>query len=986
MVPDEGGAEGQPEYPSRGPTMKPGETISHYRVLALIGAGGMGEVYKAEDLRLRRPVALKFLSLALMHDEEAKRRIIIEAQAASALDHSNICTIYEVDETAEGRIFLAMAYYEGETLKQRIERGQVPIAEAVDVMVQVARGVTAAHDAGVVHRDIKPANIFLSSRTAGESTASVGPTDDAARVKLLDFGIAKVPGQTGFTRTGSTIGTAAYMAPEHIAGHAIDERADIWSLGVVLYELLAGRLPFVGTNELALMRSIADHAHEPIATLRPDVPAGLAAIIDRCLQKDPRARYSRAHEVLQALEAERSLVRPGTQRTSTAPAQVRRDAPLSRWWLAAAVMLLVVAAGGWFALQRTREREVDRMAAEIGQLVEDEAYAEALQRLHGLPPQIASHPRIERLRTEYFLPLSITSEPPDAEVALKAYSRPDMDWIPLGRTPLVTAGSLGYYTWRVTKPGFETLEVTGPPHAAGEVNLQLVADGTTPPGMVHVRTDIPGPAANVRVPAFFIDRYEVTNRAFKQFVDAGGYTDPKYWPGPFVKEGRTIGWREALAEFHDSTGRPGPATWELGTFPEGQAEWPVRGISWFEANAFAIFAGKSLPTVPHWRAAAAMGLNSEILDLSNFSGKSPAAVGQYKGMGPFGTYDMAGNVKEWCLNASGDLRYILGGAWNEPNYQYREPDARALFDRSDQNGVRLMLTKDRAAPAAALAGPIQRSTRDYDLEEPASDEVFTALARLYSYDRADLATRTESTSDDSPAWRVERVSYNAAYGGERIVSYLFLPKNAAAPYQTVVYFPHSGGLVLDSFQQAEMAYLGFLVKAGRALLFPMYKGTYERRTKAPVSGPNTTRDVMIQQVKDVSRSIDYLHSRSDIARDKLAYFGVSMGATMASQVLAVERRFATAVLWSGGFPSAPRLPEVDPLNFAPRVRTPILMLNGRDDFTFPVRTSQEPMFRMVGTAASDKAHLLYPGGHIFPFSRMIKDSLDWLDRYLGPPR
>jgi serine/threonine protein kinase/formylglycine-generating enzyme required for sulfatase activity/dienelactone hydrolase len=966
-----------------------GQTISHYRILALIGAGGMGEVYKAEDTRLKRIVALKFLSAALMHDEEAKRRLIVEAQAASALDHPNICTIHEVDEAPDGRVFLAMAYYEGETLKQRLDRGALPLPEALDIVVQVVRAVTNAHEAGIVHRDIKPANIFLcaraASRASGDSPATtpVATLDEGARVKLLDFGIAKVPGQTGFTRTGSTIGTVAYMAPEHIAGHAIDERADIWSLGVVLYELLAGRLPFAGSNELAMIRAIADGAPAPITAARRDLPAGVTAIVTRALQKEPTDRYPHALDLLQALEAERTLTR--TAPVPVRPAGVRQSATSTRRWAAAALLVAGIGVALWLGTRAMRDREADRVAAEIAALVESEQNATALRRLHALPQGIAMHPRIDRLRKESFLSLSVTSDPPGADVAIKGYSEPDAEWIPLGQTPLETVGSIGFYRWRIRKAGFEVFEGTGPPIAAGRASFTLSPVGTTPPEMVYVRTDVPGPTFNAQVPSFFVDRYEVTNQAYKQFVDAGGYRDPKYWQEPFVRDGASVAWDAAVAEFLDATGRPGPSTWELGTYPDGQADWPVRGVSWYEAAAYARFAGKSLPTVPHWRAAAAAGLNSEILDQSNFSGKSPSRVGEYPGIGPFGTFDMAGNVKEWCLNTAGDLRYIMGGAWNEPNYQYRGADARRPFDRSEQNGIRLMSLPNAAEIPPALVGPIEQPARDYDRERPVSDDVFTALARLYAYDKGDLAARTESSSDDHPAWRMERVSYNAAYGNERVVSYVFLPKNAAPPYQTVVYFPHSGGLLLDSFQQAEMAYLGFLVRSGRALLFPMYKGTYERRVQAPATGPNAARDLTIQMIKDVGRSMDYLQTRPDVDANRLAFFGVSMGGNLAPIVLAVERRFATAVVWSGGFPSTRRPPETDPLNFAPRVATPVLMLNGRDDFAFPIRTSQEPMFRVLGTAASDKAHRLYPGGHIFPFSRMIKDSLDWLDRYLGTP-
>ena len=434
----------------------------------------------------------------------------------------------------------------------------------------------------------------------------------------------------------------------------------------------------------------------------------------------------------------------------------------------------------------------------------------------------------------------------------------------------------------------------------------------------------------------------------------------------------------------DQTGRPGPSTWELGTYPKGQDDFPVRGVSWYEAAAYAKFAGKRLPSLHHWRRAASVGsVFSDILEHSNFSAKAPAAVGTYPGLGEFGTYDMAGNVREWVSNAVGDKRYVLGGAWNEPNYRFRESDARAPFDRAEGNGIRCISLAPGTTVDAALDQPISRVVRDYSREKPVPDDVFRIYQGLYAYDRSDLKAVVESTDDSSEFWTQERISYAAAYGNERIVAHLFLPKNAKPPYQTVVYFPHSGGEYLRSFQQSEMNYLGFIVKGGRALLFPMYKGTYERRLERPPDGPNARRDLTIQRMKDLQRSVDYVETRSDLDRQRLAFFGVSLGGRLGAIALALEHRFATAVLWSGGFRSTPTLPEIDEINFAPRVRTPVLMLNGRDDFTFPIETSQVPMFKLLGTPEADKRHTLYDGGHVFPFARIMKDSLEWLDRYLG---
>ena len=471
-------------------------------------------------------------------------------------------------------------------------------------------------------------------------------------------------------------------------------------------------------------------------------------------------------------------------------------------------------------------------------------------------------------------------------------------------------------------------------------------------------------------------------------MDAGGYRTREYWQEPFVRDGRPVAYDDAVREFRDATGRAGPSTWELGHYPDGQDDYPVSGVSWYEAAAYARFAGRQLPTIHHWRTAAntpANAIYSEILTVSNFKGKGTARVGQYQGLGPYGTFDMAGNVKEWCANAVGDKRYILGGAWNEPSYIFRDGDALAPFDRGPGNGFRTIKLAGSAALAAAATGPIERLERAYRLEKPVSDDVFRIYRDLYSYDRTDLKATVESTDDTSPFWRVERISYAAAYGNERIVAHLFLPKNARPPYQTIVYFPSSAATFLRTFEEAELSFLGFTVKSGRALLLPMYKGTYERRLSAPLTGPSAVRDLTIADIKDLRRSVDYLETRNDIDRAKLAYFGVSLGARLAPIALAVDNRFKTAVFWSGGFdmPSS-RLPEVDPFNFAPRVTLPVLMLNGREDFTFPLASSQLPMFQGLGSAAVDKRHVLYPGGHVFPFARIEKDTLEWLDQQFGP--
>ena len=265
-----------------------GKTISHYRILEKLGEGGMGVVYKAEDTKLKRIVALKFLPPELTRDADAKARFIQEAQAASALDHPNICTIHEIDETAEGQLFICMACHEGETLKEKIRAGHLATKEAVGIALQIGRGLAKAHIQGIVHRDIKPANIIV--------------TDDGV-AKILDFGLAKLTGGVRLTRASSTLGTVAYMSPEQAGGKDVDRRTDIWSLGVVLYEMLAGRLPFKGDYEQAMMYSILNEAPLSLVTLRPDAPKELQHILGKALAKRPDERYKDMREMIADLEA-----------------------------------------------------------------------------------------------------------------------------------------------------------------------------------------------------------------------------------------------------------------------------------------------------------------------------------------------------------------------------------------------------------------------------------------------------------------------------------------------------------------------------------------------------------------------------------------------------------------------------------------------------------------------------------------------------------
>ncbi|UCF79389.1 MAG: protein kinase [Candidatus Eiseniibacteriota bacterium] len=264
-----------------------GKDISHYRILEKLGEGGMGVVYKAEDKNLKRTVALKFLPPQLTRDPQAKERFVREARAASALDHANICTIYEIDE-AEEQTFMAMACIEGQTLKEKIESSPLELSEIISIATQVAEGLREAHDKGIVHRDIKSANIMVTPK---------------GQAKIMDFGLAKLTGETKLTRTGITMGTVAYMSPEQGRGEEIDQKSDIWSFGVVLYEMVAGRLPFQADYEAAVVYAILNEDPRTVTSFRADTPIELEHIIAHAMTKNPDERYQSAAEMLADLTA-----------------------------------------------------------------------------------------------------------------------------------------------------------------------------------------------------------------------------------------------------------------------------------------------------------------------------------------------------------------------------------------------------------------------------------------------------------------------------------------------------------------------------------------------------------------------------------------------------------------------------------------------------------------------------------------------------------
>jgi dienelactone hydrolase len=954
-----------------------GALVSHYRILEQIGAGGMGVVYLAQDERLHRKVALKFIVPNAAGDATAQHRLLREAQAASALDHPNIATVYEVGDF-EDQLFIAMAYYQGETLRQRIERGLLSVADATSIGLHIAEGLEAAHTQGVVHRDLKPANVFITS---------------SGQVKILDFGLAKVELATadttaGVTRTGTTVGTLWYMSPEQARGEHVDQRADIWAFGALLFEMYTGRQPFRGASATAVMMSLATDCPAPLRSLRPDAPAEVARLVERALVKDPSHRTLTAGEARQVLDECRgpsAAVMPSRWRMLRQPI------------VALPVLALVIGLG--FVMSTYGKRFANARWAKytalpsIERLVNQQDLVAAFGLATQAEPFLPGDPDLAALWPRIARPLTVDSEPSGAKVFYTRYGVNDA-WQELGQTPLKDARvPIGVLRFKAEKPGFDASEDV----TLGVPFFSLSKTGTSPEGMVRA-APVRGPFSiyvfgletpRVRFDGFWVDRYEVTNRQYKAFVDAGGYKRREWWSHAFVKDGKPLMFEEGLKWFVDKTGRPGPATWEQGTYPAGAADLPVSGVSWYEAAAYAASKGHALPTSFHWYWVASQGLTGFVIPLGNFNSPAPVPAAETRALHRFGAYGLAGNVKEWCFNeAPGNKRYILGGGWDEPPYLFRDSDARAPFDRGQNFGFRTVKYDEGDKTVAAVSGVLEAPSRTYANEKPASDVVFEAYRRLYTYDHTDLAPKVESVDDSNPDWRLEKISFAAAYGQERMLIYLFLPKQGQPPFQTVLYMPGAGAWDQRTPPGLTNPQFAFLVRSGRAVAYPIYKGSFERSNREYHGGDELKstslwRDYVIYFSKDIRRTIDYFATRAEIDQTKIGFFGFSRGAALSPMMLVPEPRIKVAALWIPGLYLEKILPEVDAINFSSRVTIPVLQLNGRYDYNFPEESSSIPFFHVLGTRPEQKRRVAYDTGHNLPPNEAIKETLDWFDRYLG---
>ncbi|MEO5923050.1 MAG: protein kinase [Bryobacteraceae bacterium] len=919
-----------------------GMRLGPYEIEGRLGAGGMGEVFRARDTRLERRVAIKVSNARFSSRSED------EARAISALNHPHICTLYDV-----GPSYLVMELVEGETLAARLKQSRLPMSEVIEYGAQIAWALAEAHAHGIVHSDLKPSNIMLTKHG----------------VKVLDFGIAKMQ-DASHTGTGSQVmaGTPAYMAPEQLAGRDTVPATDLFALGMVLAEMLSNQHLAKGSWAVT-----ATNLKEQ------KYPPELARMLTRLRAKSPAERPGSASEVARSLEGmlDRLSAKP-TVRPAYAAAGI------------GALIALIAGSVWWYRADQDRVWASKEALPEIQRLFNSRPLAALLLWERG-EKILPANQKLTDWADENTTFASPASDALGTTIQVQDYYQPG-EWITLGMTPIKPVRlPKGTMRWRVSKSDVGEFTFVTAPRANMMLPLassveRLKRDGTVrvPGGDFADLIDFVG-WVRATLPPFDIDQFEVTNRKYQEFVDQGGYRKREYWRETLTKDGKELTWVEAMALFSDATGTPGPSTWEAGHYPLGQENYPVSGVSWYEAAAYARYAGRSLPVISQWYRTAPPDMGWAAVQESNFNGKGAIPVGSLPSLGPWGTYDVVGNVREWTATAIDDKRFILGGAWGTQVYQATDPETLLPFDRSAQNGFR---TVHNEQPLSADAtAPLKLQLRDFTTAKPVSDSVFDLYrTTIYAYDAKPLTAKSAGLVEETPEWTEEKINIDAGYDGERFDIHVFRPKNFREPYQSVVFFPSARvEFLTDSRRLGDMDFVDYVIKSGRALVYPVYSNTYERKRQRILPGSVDDLNLVIRWTKEVRRTVDYLVTRPEMDRSRIGYLGVSMGTAYGVFATALEQRFRTIVFLDGGMFLGPAPHGRDQVDFAPRIKAPVLMINGRYDFTFSPERSQEPLYRLLGTPVNEKRRLVFDTPHDIAQRKedLSREVLGWLDRSMG---
>jgi formylglycine-generating enzyme required for sulfatase activity/pimeloyl-ACP methyl ester carboxylesterase len=823
----------------------------------------------------------------------------------------------------------------------------------------------------------------------------------------------------------------------------------------------------------------------PLSRYEPGAPSELEQILGKALRKNRNERYQTASELLTDLkrlkrrlepedELEDGLAWRGRQAANSddatllgvtlkqaastgdvAPAQVTAK----RWsvivrqrrFIAVCALALVVAGAAWFYWRNTKLNKAKASLPRLEELTQAERYFEAYDLAIEAQAYLPNDPTLRRLMRTIADDLSVVTDPPGARVYLKRFATDGAGHFPprqlIGMTPINHRQiARGGYLISVEKDGYAGLErsVTGlllriggseSPSRPISLEAKLIETSKAPsrmafvPGGDYRLTTWSRPTdKSVRLADYFIDKYEVTNREYKEFISAGGYLKREFWRhlisaasgsgrgsvrrrvgGVTLATARGIEWEEAVREFKDRTGLPGPRSWVNQDFPEGRAEHPVTDISWYEAAAYAAFRGKELPTVFQWEKAARGDLGGPghgragyylmpwgpftgtIEQRANFSGRGTLPVESLEfGLSPYGCYHMAGNVSEWCRNESPDGFTVTGGSWEDPPYLFGEYGPYPGSYSSGKLGFRCALNATSASgdPIGDQGAMPLFAKTEIPVYTPVSDAGFRAWQEIYRYAQPPLdAQVTEATETDD--WRREKITYAGAEG-ERAIAYLYLPKHYTPPWQLIQYMPSDD--VFQGYRSIPVkveASLAPFIKSGRAVLAVVLKGFPEREWPPNYTPPREEtieyRDQTLNWMTDERRALDYAATRSDLDAGRIAYLGASVGEDRKLFLPAVETRYRSVALISAGLPpdATHVLPEINPINLLPQIRAPKLIMHGRYDENTPLKSQSEPLQKLLrGT----KRIIIFDGGHMPPPEIYVPPINAWLDETLGPVR
>jgi len=690
-----------------------------------------------------------------------------------------------------------------------------------------------------------------------------------------------------------------------------------------------------------------------------------------------------------------------------------------RFILLTAVVLISVALGFWFYVRDAHRKWARNQLSRIEELVQSGKTFDAFDLAVQARAYLSAEPALTRLMPLMADTFSVKTEPSAARVYLRRFTPDESGKSPprqlIGTSPMIDHEiARGDYILSVEKDGYVTVErtistslwqdgrgVALPPPI--RIEAKLAESGQAPDRMVSV----PGgdyrivawrrpTDARVRLNDYFIDKFEVTNAEYKEFVNAGGYLKRQFWKYPFIKEGKTLSWEEAMREFRDRTGLQAPRVWSNQNFPEGSGEQPVTGVSWYEAAAYAAFKGKQLPTIFQWEKAARngvatfagvtmpWGILTETTDYrANFKGAGTMPVDSFEfGMSPYGCFNMAGNVAEWCLNDTTRGFITSGGSWEDPPYLFGQYGTYPGFYSSNKLGFRCVLnaretTSDQGAMRINLDDEVPTYT-------PASEASISEWLKHYQYDQTSLEAQVVEIKE-TDEWRREAITYNGAQN-DRVTGYLYLPKNYKRPLQVIHLMP--AGDVTNRFRSlSDSIELQWepLIKSGRALFAVVLRGYIGRDWPSGYVDPDPAtieyREMLANATIDERRGLDYLATRRDLDLGRLGYLGPSGGTTKLI-VTSVEPRYRSIALTGAGAKKyyARMVADANPINFVSHIRAPKLMLHGRYDEADPLKTEAEPLFRLM---REPKRLVVYEGGHVPEFSFLIRSLNDWFDETLG---